>query len=280
MIGIYRPLRSDLSREALDFVNAIHCTGCIAGKNYRGRLSTLFYPYETDLLLLLAYGLKKSKNAIANHSFGRAGCTMFPPLRRNLVQDQFNMNKVAAAFSTVMMFAVLDDKIRDENKNYLKHFRAKYLEALPESLDILGIKVDTPPDPRLLKHLNEKDASTFPDYLELFEPFVAGLWIAALNRLNTGMSQEFIARLARNLSDIMLLVDMINDFESDRLNGQFNPLRDQNNLMEAEDQLNSTVSATSMMIRGVAEPYKEILINILTKGIYSILHKRRKKYDA
>jgi len=280
MIGIYRPLRSELSPNAAEIVMSIHCTGCVAGKNYQGRTSTLFYPYETDLLLLLAYGFKQNLKENSELKIKRTGCTMLPPLRRKIIEDQYNLNEIAAAFSTVMMFAVLDDKIRDENKNYLKHFRARYLKALPESLAILGVVENTPPDPRLLKGLEERKVTTFQEYLRLFDPFVAGLWIAALTKLNTGRSMEFIHSLSKNLSDIMLLVDIISDFESDKLNGQFNPLHDFDDLKKAENELNIAVSGTSMMLRGTIEPFKEVLINILTKGIYSILHKRRKKYDS
>ena len=203
MIGLFRPLNSNLQKAELAKVKQIHCSGCVSLRKFGSWPSTLAYPYETDLLNWLIFGFGN-----VNAGEKLTPCTAFPLIPKKALNIPTKYEAISGAFSVLVGWATASDHERDENSRLSRFLRKRLDPHLESALATLDITPGSPPDPRLLSELDESQGNTIEGLTSLYRPFVSGLWNSAFQATEIpALTGERGQLLADNLSDVMLVSD-------------------------------------------------------------------------
>ncbi|HPN38199.1 MAG TPA: DUF5685 family protein [Melioribacteraceae bacterium] len=274
MIGILRPVKSQISTELKNKVNTVHCSGCVAVKDVGVRPLSLFYIYEADFLLYLFLGFNK-----LNYGNKNVFCTGFPIVKKPILILSEYEKQVLFYFSVIAAYSFLDDKIRDDNnlkakyfiKLYEKYFTPAYLFLNDENRHIYN--------PKELNKINEKAAKTIEDLANLYKPLTANLYFNALKKLGIKISDNLLNEICNYISDILIFTDSIADYYEDKAENNFNPIANEEELELTFEKLKNIISKLSILISVTVNPWKSIMQNILSYGIINYINKRREKYD-
>lgn len=275
MIGILKPVKNELEEIYINGVNNMHCCGCVSVKKESSSLLSLFYIYEADFLLYLYFGLNKIYRPVNN-----VLCTGFPLQKKSVFNLLEQERKVVFAFSVIAAYAFLDDQIRDDDSIKAKFFIKLYKKYFDSSLEFLNCSDKLIYSPKNLYKINENSAMNIQDTALLYRPLTANLYYNSLKKLGTKTSDNLLYEISINISDILTYTDAIADFYKDKLENNFNPIKNENELKIATNTLQNYIRNLSILISLSSQPYKSIMLNILTYGIFNYINKKKAKYGS
>jgi hypothetical protein len=251
MIGILRADRRRLPTDAGGIVARTHCASCVAVRNHQGWIATLGLPYEADLLVAIALGIRGDAGS------EWAMCTAAPILPRRLVALPVDLAQATAAFAVAAAWACADDAARDDASRRGAWLRNRLTPRLAPALAALAIAPGSPPDPRLLATIPAADLACLPSFLAHHRAYVGGLWRAGLAGAVPAPSwRTRLDRLGDALGDAMVLLDAIEDRASDAAAGQPNPLATPATLATAEAALDAALATIRWTFIRLAEPWR------------------------
>lgn len=274
MIGVLRPVKNELPVEFRNYIENVHCSGCVFVKDNANRFLSALYIYETDFLMYLLMGFNNLK-----FEKSKVLCTGFPIIKKSIYSVDKEYSKIVFAFSVVVAYAFLDDKKRDNNSKKAKLF-IKLLEPhLESSLELLNIEDSLILHPKHLNEINEEKAETLDDLCLFYRPLISNLYFNSLKKLNINCNDVLLRQITDRISDILIYTDSVSDYYQDIKEKQFNLIKTESELNLAFEKVKSLSSELSILVSQTVNPWKQILTNILTYGLINYINKNWKKDD-
>ncbi len=273
MIGILKPVKTELDTIYSNGVNNMHCCGCVSIKKESSSLLSLFYIYEADFLLYLYFGFNKIFRPVTN-----VRCTGFPLVKKTAFNLLEKERQVVFSFSVIAAYAFLDDQIRDDNSIKAKSFIKLYNKYFDYSLNFLNCSDKQIFSPKDLYKINETSINNIQDTALLYRPLTANLYYNSLKKLGIKTSDNLLYEISTLISDILIYTDAISDFYKDKIENNFNPIKNETELNTAFNTLQNYIKNLSILISISSQPYKSIMLNILTYGVFNYINKKKAKY--
>jgi len=274
MIGILRPVKSEMKQDFIEIVHKSHCAGCIALKDSGNRPLSLFYIYEADFLLYLYFGFNK-----INRTNKKVLCTGFPIVKKPIFELTDLEKQVVFSFSVIAAYSFLDDKIRDNNSIKAKMFIKLYDKYFDTSYSFLNNATKTIFNPKELQQIDESKAKNLEELSILYRPLTSNLYYNALKKLDIRISDNLLNEICNLISDILIFTDAIAYYFEDKAENNFNTLKNEEELEIAFSYLQNIISKLSILLSVASNPWKGIMQNILNYGIINYINKKRGKYD-
>lgn len=275
MIGLLRPYKPGLARAHLPALSRLHCAGCTLMRARSSWPAALAYSYETDVLIALfgAFGLIPAREQ------RRHLCTALPVIPRSTLDFPEELAQTVNAFAIVAGWAVAADHVADGDSKLdwlLKRTLEPHLEP---SLRVLRIQAGEPPDPRLLQEVDAAGVCTWRQYVQAYDPFVRGLWLAAFEAAGRStLSGPRGEAVADRLGRVTTLADLWADRREDELAGRPNPLV--HNAAAAEEalhQIRTDLAELLVLTADGVSPFRDILQNVFAVGTIHRLERQARQ---
>lgn len=255
MIGLFKTSKHRLDKSSLEIVKRVHCTGCIQLKDSTYRSTTLFYPYETDLLIYLSLGTE------AITEMDTSKCTGLPLLNRKIISLSSEKAQIINAFTVICLWCYHSDQYQDRNSRIHQHFLSNIKDRITWATDLLDI-TDSHHDPRTLSIIQEEDFESFDEYLNTYVDILWGIWFSSIKKTSS-LSDKWAESFSKNISKIQLLADAVMDLDQDKKKEQFNPLINFDCEEKIIGLLQASIRECLLLLNILKSPYKEI-----TKSIF------------
>ena len=260
MLGALKPhSKQDIDTQKL--YQQAHCSTCKAVQDLSWT-APLSLSHEASFLSLLA--ILSSKQTLTAQ---KSRCSAFPLLQKSTLLLPKAVKEIVSAFSIVASAAKLEDHRKDKEHLLLRVLVFPSVEPhLEWALNRLGIskrQFDCASEPIVKKttssdKLDNKDIQiTLIDYLDLHHQSVGLIWYKSIfwimNENEQKIDHNIIEKMSHSLCDLMIIKDAIEDGESDKKKGLFNPLF---NLSETE-QNRALVRAQREVIKSLSKLYEQ-----------------------
>ena len=219
MTGYIRPVESELKVREFEVYNSYYCGLCKEiGETY-GQVSRLMLNHDMTFLALFLGGLTGGKDRIEMRH------CIIHPVKKKPVEDLEQAIKYACDMLMILGYEKHQDDVQDHEKSTaagrLVRLKAKY--RIASDLHP-GIAEQVHEHFQALYEFEKKGKSDIRQMATCFGEGLAAVFTGY------GM-QEDLRRVVRdfalNLGKWLYLIDIMDDLESDLMNGRFNPLIDQ-----------------------------------------------------
>ncbi|WP_408956440.1 DUF5685 family protein [Natroniella sp. ANB-PHB2] len=274
MLGYFRPKKCLLSKEDREFYKAMYCSFCHSIKKNHGLTTTLFLQYDLIFLLLII----DSELDLFSHGRVRDKRCLFPLKKVSCVSENSLLDKLSDLAIFVVYTYYLDKKIdgddyRVKDKLIHKLIKIKGNKSFKGLKNIKGIKEKLVAGMKL-----EEQREYSPDYrISFICDLYANLVVDNLGLVDLEVDYY---KVAYNMCKVMYYLDALEDFKSDRKNGEVNILFDLNTDL---DQIvgyvrNKLISALAE-IKGslLFNKNKKIIENIIEIHLQGVFNKFRKE---
>jgi len=263
-----------------------YCSVCRAISRTYGRRYAVFNSYEAVLLSILASEKgRPPQYAELNRPIEKKRCTVFPPIKVDMMPDGTPAADDAADISLLSFYIYLQDKIRDSNFSGRAAARFVLLTSAPafkKMKHALSSKWDIQIS-EITALLSEQSA------MEKEMPAFPEAYYAVFGRLTGYIFKKVLCtpsaeRIGYQLGTVMHMYDALADYHRDKAAGCFNPLlvyEPQLNLHNAEevyDRLSQIIENKARMMLDLCVDFgyvRHLLENIFLKGIPESLESLR-----
>ncbi len=225
MFGYIKPVAAELKVKEYELYRSIYCGLCRSMGRNTACISRLSLSYDFVFLALIRLILAGESGRIVRHR-----CIAHPAKKRSVLTDSAQLDYCARA-SALLTYGKIRDDITDE-KGYRKlaarcllpaagHIRRRALKTAPEGTDLEAL-CDTVARELANQAALETEGCPSPD--KAAEPFGRLMAAVCACGFTEGSTEYRLAReIGRHIGRFVYLADAIDDRETDKKNGSYNP---------------------------------------------------------